>query len=141
MQAIHAPLVAPTAITHATWIPEFLDGAGGLVVAGGGRVRVYDETLRRVYDQSWGGEVRGLEGVRLVGGRAGLVVGFGGKVSRRGEQWEERRASVRNKGWKCLRGDEGRAEKGWTVRECRRNEVEKRNSSNSEARTDGARKP
>lgn len=56
------------------------------MVAGGGRVRVYDATLRRMYDECWGGEVRGLEGVKLVGGRAGCVVGFGGKVSR-GYDW------------------------------------------------------
>jgi hypothetical protein len=83
MQVIHAPLVAPTAITHATWIPGFLDGEGGLVVAGGTRVRVYERGMRRVYDQCWGGEVEGLEGVALVGGRAGVVVGLGGKVSAR----------------------------------------------------------
>lgn len=88
MQAIHAPLIRPSGITHALHIPRFSSATcASIVLAGGQRVRVYElagKRLRKVYDQVWGGDVTGLACVRTVGsvadGRERVVVGFGGKV-------------------------------------------------------------
>lgn len=104
MQAIHAPLIPQTGITHALFLRQFTASAkfdkevvGNVVVAGGERVRVYDLLLpstrqgeenrdglrmRKVWDQRGAGEVTGLKGVRLVGGDGDkVVVAWGAKVS------------------------------------------------------------
>ncbi|KAJ9105514.1 hypothetical protein QFC21_001885 [Naganishia friedmannii] len=104
MQAIHAPLIPQTGITHVLFLRQFTASAkydeeviGNVVVAGGERVRVYDLVLpstrqkngtgnglrmRKVWDQRGAGEVTGLQGVRLVGGEGEkVVVAWGAKLS------------------------------------------------------------
>lgn len=108
MQAIHAPLIRQSGITHVLHVSSFSSRErASVVVAGGQRVRVYEVLdhsthdnpigttdnskqkqagrLRKVYDQVWGGDVTGLASVRTVAsgvdGRERVVVGFGGKVS------------------------------------------------------------
>jgi hypothetical protein len=108
MQAIHAPLIRQSGITHVLYVERFSSRErASIVVAGGQRVRVYELLntssdnsqsigtsdgvkegglkLRKVYDQVWGGDVTGLASVRTVAsavdGRERVVVGFGGKVS------------------------------------------------------------
>lgn len=95
MQAIHAPLVRQSGVTHVLHVPTFSsDQRASIVLAGGQRVRVYEVArsstdgkprLRKVYDEVWGGDVTGLAMVRTVAsgvdGRERVVVGFGGKVS------------------------------------------------------------
>jgi hypothetical protein len=108
MQAIHAPLIRQSGITHVLYVERFSSRErASIVVAGGQRVRVYEllntssdnsqsigasdgvkeggHKLRKVYDKVWGGDVTGLASVRTVAsavdGRERVVVGFGGKVS------------------------------------------------------------
>ncbi|GHJ84497.1 hypothetical protein NliqN6_0899 [Naganishia liquefaciens] len=84
MQAIHAPLIRQSGITHVLALSRFSSQeCPSIVVAGGQRVRVYEvagKGLRRVYDQVWGGEVEGLARVKGEGGER-VVVGFGGKLA------------------------------------------------------------
>jgi hypothetical protein len=102
MQAIHAPLIPQTGITHVLFLRQFTASAkfdnevvGNVVVAGGERVRVYDLLvsrqekgeakglrMRKVWDQRGAGEVTGLQSVRLVGAEGEkVVVAWGAKVS------------------------------------------------------------
>ncbi|KAJ9120594.1 hypothetical protein QFC22_002523 [Naganishia vaughanmartiniae] len=107
MQAIHAPLIPQTGITHVLFLRQFTASAkydkqvvGNVVVAGGERMRVYDLLLssthgeadgkearnglrmRKVWDQRGAGEVTGLQSVKLVGGEGEkVVVAWGAKLS------------------------------------------------------------
>ncbi|KAJ9115995.1 hypothetical protein QFC24_006836 [Naganishia onofrii] len=101
MQAIHAPLIPQTGITHVLFLRQFTASAkfdnevvGNVVVAGGERVRVYDLLvsrqekgeakglrMRKVWDQRGAGEVTGLQSVRLVGTEGEkVVVAWGAKA-------------------------------------------------------------